>query len=519
MKRGAGIPANLPLTPAVFNQYKRELFEFVGIDRIPTDPKQIPTEIANLFLEEFNLPSIPKLTPEGLLNEGLKLLPRFSVPLPFPLPTKIPTNLNDLIEVGLQLAYQQFGPQLLAMVGLGSAVPGIGNAVAFAVAILTQFLDTSKLPSDKVFYPCRLHGDIKTNPFGDPCSNKRGSPPTDAMIHSATPLLTIATLQYLNIQALVVLQGNLKEPSCPGRRSGKYDKTQILQCVTDTEFAIRDRYYPNVKNSAYSASLPMVKHALMIYDEAQKLINRNTFKTSESKTSYTPRFEQESNWMIDGLKARKAQLETLANDIINLSKEPWTKDAFASASRIGKISALKERVIEETKSSAISAQIARIVRRNGTEGMIGASKYWVDQNTTDFMFWLSLLNRISEIQTIENGRYNAFKAAIDEKYHADEAKRLRADLEAKRLRDEREQHRKLEREEKRRKEKKRRRDRRERRARESREREVNKEIAKAIKESKKSTDVVTRRIESRTETARGIAASSGMAAILWWLLI
>jgi hypothetical protein len=242
-------------------------------------------------------------------------------------------------------------------------------------------------------------------------------PPKEAAIHSATSMLRMATHQYLNIQALVVDQEDRpREPACSGEKPGWYDKSQIAQCRTNTT-AFIERYYQFSKDSVDLASLPMVNHALMIYDEAQKLINKNEFFSNvvgRGRQQYTPRFREESIWIRDRLRDRKAGLEELKLDsirIINEVTNSASKNAEESSLRLGHLTPIIEDVADEMKNSAISTQIAGITQAGTSEGERGASAFWVKENAADFAVWYSILNKLKGLASIEGARFNSFQLA------------------------------------------------------------------------------------------------------------
>lgn len=207
---------------------------------IPTSPSQIGKATADAVLKELGIPIPIDLSADGLLKAaGLANV------FPFPLPTSLPKSVEEFIEQGLKLAAVQFGPQALAAIGLGSVVPGIGNVIGAAIALinligammggrreaLSRYWCVSSLPQ----------------PY-----SSTAPPPL--------PLFMVPYYQNVLFTAVAVTRDE--------QRMKRIREGVVIQCVSDQRMALR-KLWPMINGAPRSATLPDVQQALHMFKVTQ----------------------------------------------------------------------------------------------------------------------------------------------------------------------------------------------------------------------------------------------------------
>lgn len=358
--RRAGLPPNFSPAQAA-KGVATNIAKQAGLPSIPTSPKQVGRQAAEYVVEQLDIPVPRKFSPDELLSLA-KLAP---VQLPFPLPVPLPTNVRDAVELGLRTAVQVVGPEVLAAVGLGSVVPGVGNAVGAAVALATVMVSMLQSEDPEAIYTCRVH-------------NQEFYKMGNVNTHHATPLLMLAAKQLALAEAK-------KIRATPGARrpvrydrqgrptkSLEYNKTSVRQCITDLELLIRDRLGPMVKGSVRSTSLPMAMHALRVLEMAQALGQG---------------LEPAAQRTMSELRQRIETLQKLLKDynaLVSLPMPP-ASDRKAVGDRLTSLINVKKRLLDEVRRAAAAAQLSQ-------------NTMWQKPNVAQFAIATSMWNHLNEIQ-------------------------------------------------------------------------------------------------------------------------
>lgn len=327
------LKAQLAKMQREFTNKMETLAKQAGLPFIPTNPSQIPGFVAERLLKELNIPIPTKFTPDSLLQMAKALrIPQ----LPFPLPTRLPKNIADFVQQGLELAATQYGPQLLAYVGLGSVVPGLGNIIGVAIAIgkmaAELFKDIGKPYKEFSRYVC--YGRL---PGNDTLGSAIGDAP------GKTPVEMIVYMQDRILRANVVRNTGFKAEK--GR--GEYYPDQVLQCVTNSTFFLRHKLYPASAGSADGATLPEVQSALRLFTQLKNEYSGALWEkeTKDIHTAYLRRFEQ---------------LQNIGMEFKRIMDRPLPPAALSSRVALSNLSAevnrLKHRVLQEVRTAGVAVQ-------------------------------------------------------------------------------------------------------------------------------------------------------------------
>lgn len=338
----------------------RGLLNVVGVSGVPTSPSQIPAAAAGFISKELGIPIPTKLTPDGLLSAAKGL----GLSLPFPLPTKFPTNANDFIDLGLQTANQFFGPQLLTFVGLSGVVPGVGWAVSVgkAIAALIEYFLSAKGEA-KARYKCYPRGFLAGRQLRPGEQSFVKLFPED--IAKATPVLQAAWYQAAMSEARGV-------QLTPTLRS-LYRKGAIQECVDDMRDVIR-----LLGANAGGGTSAETQYALRMFDWIKRAYPRVPLEPSSAR-------------IVEQLVARAAVLEKERVEVVDTLKIPVPvvrgKDP-AAASRISqRLSAhmlLMGRVLTTVRDAAVHVQTS------------AGSPYWSKENLKSFAQITSRWNALEQ---------------------------------------------------------------------------------------------------------------------------
>jgi hypothetical protein len=327
----------------------------------PTSEAGIKKAVSTLVSQELGLPVITDISVDSLLSLA-KGLP---FPLPFPLPTRLPTSLADGVQLAAQTAAVHFGPQALIALGLGASVPGVGMAISVGI-MLTEVL-------------VGLLGDEPTAPDRYRCKAVHKIP------SAQSPIFMLAERQIMLIGAkYVASQGYMT-----------FKESDVLQCITDSQVAIRHALFPVAKGSAKAATLPEVEAALAIFDQANKE-HGGAWKTVPGIF-----METESQTIIAELTARRAHLQKIGSDfnslfsgpavekriergrIVALQVEIAKEAAVATAAVVrSQPSPSKKRVRSAQEIQRLSDMLGRAVSHQVTTP--GIPPYWHDRNLEQF---------------------------------------------------------------------------------------------------------------------------------------
>jgi hypothetical protein len=390
--RQQGIP---PSPQAAIQAFTKDLSRRAGLPNIPTSPGQITQQAAGYIATELGIPLPTSLSVDGLLSMA-KNLP---IKLPFPIPVPFPTTVKAAVELGLRTAAQLIGPQVLAAIGLGSVVPGIGNAIGAMIAMGSMLVAFLKSEDPKAVYFCRST---------DPRSRALG----DLYVQTATPLLTMAYRQLALSEAKKVLmdpalqsrEGFVMTDSTTGRtrtvEGGKYAREGINQCITDMELLIRDRLGPVVRGTAASTPLPMVLHALTNFDLAQQTY---------------PRMQEQSQRVVAELKTRLAHLQKILSeyDFVTKTPPPADTDRVGLAQRMGRVHWVEVEMLKEIQYASTAVQLSTFppgtVLQDGAPAF-AAQAFWQKSNLEQLALATSMWSQLHALQAQLNARYNIGRA-------------------------------------------------------------------------------------------------------------
>lgn len=345
-KHVPGLP-NIPTSPEqAFKMGANELAKRFGLPGIPTSPEQIPKAIAERIVKELNIPIPTKLSVDGLLSAARGL----PIKLPFPLPTKLPTTAKEFLEVGLELGARIFGPQVLAAVGLGAAVPGIGWAVSIGtvlVSFLSQFFGKV---DPKARYWCAPDNPRSRRMLRKPTGNEFTTRFQES-VSKATPVLQMAWYQA----ALSEAQGVRRNPAY----MKEFRPSMVNQCITAMQEALRRRIYPLVRGTT-GGTLAEVQYALAMF---------NWVKQAYPNVP----MERESISVYNQLNARMAQLNAISAsyNAVMTGKLP-TATAAQTSQSIGQLMLLINKVLGEMRTAATATQASQ------------TNPFWYKQNLANF---------------------------------------------------------------------------------------------------------------------------------------
>jgi hypothetical protein len=341
----------------------KDLAQRLGLPALPTSPEQLGKAMAAKITAELGIPVPTKLSVDGLLSAA-RAIPG----LPFPLPAKLPTDAQEFVELGLQVAVDYFGPQLLAAVGLGNIVPGIGNAVGVAVALVAYLrfaLEQEDLAGRYFCWPAWEQVGERRPAYVAGAQSQPG-------IDRATLLLTMARAQATVSEAKRV-QGS------PGEARW-YQPEMVSQCITDLQDLIRYRYYPMVEGSVQKTTLPEAQRALDMFELARFA---------------HPWLLAESERIMVELKNRLAHFQWLMSEHAAVTKASMPTDRLGAAERVGRVIALKVQLEQEMQNAAVSAQLSGPTQ-----------PYWHTQNVAQFALATAYHNQLGSLQVLFQARFD-----------------------------------------------------------------------------------------------------------------
>ncbi len=347
----------------------------LGLPAIPTQPDQIPLYAARQLVEELDIPIPTTLDANGLLAAARLLGSK--IQLPFPLPTQIPQTVMQAVEQGLLIGAQLFGPQVLAAVGLGAAVPGVGwiaSAGTILYKLISSYLvsppsldrykcwpspgsfgSTGIVPGSPTFMG-QFGKDIWGGRFPYPLEHRGGV--------NTSPMLLFVWAQASLSEALAVRgdQTRMKE----------YHESMVLQCITNNRELIRHQLLPLVVTSIDDATAPEALGVLAMLGYLQ--------------ASYSRPLEYESVYLIEQLTKRVEFLQGTLNDYDAVLKHSDQTSGYDLTAHISDLMAVINKLVGEMRIAGVAVQRSQLM------------PYWYEVNLAQFATVTSMYARLEQLK-------------------------------------------------------------------------------------------------------------------------
>jgi hypothetical protein len=293
------------LTKRGVREVAKALPALPSLPAIPTSPE----EAIRMGLREAGLPDSPEAAVGLIMKEA-------GASVPFPIPIPLPESVGAAVLMGVEWAAQAYGPQVLAMIGLGSVVPGIGNAAGLIIGV-------AKLLADQGFAPAAVPRRAWE------CKSGYNYPPG---IKGVTPILQMADAQTELIK--------VKNHRLVHRKSN-YISGSRLGCDTRKTKEIKF-LHRLVVGSEKTATMPEINLALLAFDQYKKLGIRQAIS-----------FEPGSKQVVQALKGRRAGMFKLAADVRAFMKAPPATTRGQISQKLGRLGLLERRVLAEVRIASI----------------------------------------------------------------------------------------------------------------------------------------------------------------------